>query len=596
MILRSINNPSDKEIDYLFSIEKFTSPATPISLSLSRSQKNERAFSLLEAEMREALDGRIDPAVYVMNAPCGTGKSTTVQKVLGEWKLSGFHPGSVIIFVATYDEIEAYVRGAGLDHDDYAICTSDPLYASYGRGMHHIDSANVLFVTHVRAEKDMRAKSSFEAMSAYFYKGKPRTLRVWDEGFAAAVGATFNRDDLYALSSAFKGLDAVDRAMFNDLWAACIAPKEGMSITIPLALAGVAERVLQKKLKGWDGPTKALAALGKLAGSKAFIRDARDGRWSFVGAGRSLSADIAPLFVLDASARLTDRYDQLPAHGMKVVRLEPATIDYQNLVVRICNLAAGKAALSNETTRTKVFGIIADLANSKPDESFLIVMAKEFCGKGEGDAVTLPTELAAKLNDASKVRIVNWGRHKGSNEFRDVQNVIIVSSHAYTNEAYEAMALADSGSIDGIASSEDVKRVRENEFMQNLYQGVCRGNVRNQESGICGSMNAYLIMRDSSERRNHIKTAFPGCMVEDWRPIAPKKKGQLDMAMRVLLELLDDKNTVSKKELVAACGGSGPSYLTKVYRDQRFIDFCAAHGILMLNNGFHRYGLFKLAA
>ena len=519
-----------------------------------------------------------------------------MQRVLAEWKLSGFPIGSVILFVATYDEINAYVSGAGLDHADYAICTSDPKYAAYGRGMHEMADAPVLFTTHVRAEKDMRATGSFEAISAFFYKGRPRTLRVWDEGFAAAVGATFDLDELCALSSAFKVLPAEERLLFNDLRQACITPTNGMSIPIPLAFVNAADRVLKRGLKGADGPKKALEALAKLAGSTAYARDAGDGRWRFVGASRSLPADIGPLFVLDASARLTDRYDQLPAHGMKVVSLEPATIDYRNLVVRICNLAAGKTALGNETTRTKVFGIIADLANSKPDDSFLIVMAKDFCSKGEGDTVALLNELAAKLKDSSKVRIINWGRHKGSNQFRDVQNVVIVSSHAYTNEAYEAMALADGGRLDGIVGSEVVKRVRDNEFMQNLYQSVCRGNVRNQEGGICGHMNAYLIMSDSSERRNHIKLAFPGCMVEGWKPIAPTKQSKLDTAMRVLLELLKDKISVSKKELVAACGGSGSSYLTKICKDQRFIDFCKIHRILMLNNGFQRYRSFEMAA
>lgn len=587
------NTITDELLDRLFPDDPKVSP---ISLNLSPGDKNERAFSLQRAKMREALDGGLDPAIYVMSAACGTGKSTAIQRVLAEWKLSDFPNGSAIIFVATYDEVDAYVHGAGLDHADYAICTSDPKYAAYGRGMHHMTDAPILFVTHVRAEKDMRATGSFDAISAFLYKGNPRALRVWDEGFSAAVGATFDRAHLYALSSAFRGLDAADHAMFNDLWAACINPRDGLSIAIPLEFADVAHRVLQKGLKGPPGPTKALEALAKLAGSTAFIRDAGNGHWSFIGAGRSLPVDIAPLFVLDASARLTDRYDQLPAHGLKVVRLEPATVDYQRLTVRICNLAAGKTALGNATTRTKVFRIIADLANSKPDESFLIIMAKEFCGKDVEGAPTLPGDLEAMLANPNNVRITNWGRHKGSNEFRDVGNVIIVSSHAYTKESYEAMALADSGTKDGIVSREQVQRVRDSEFMQNLYQGVCRGNIRNGEDGICGEMNAYLIMEDSADRQRHMKQAFPGCTVEDWQPVIPKKETNLTLVKRVLLELLDSRRIVSKAELLQACGGGIKSRLTKVYADVRFKDWLTVHGIHMMTNYFERAGARKMAA
>jgi hypothetical protein len=345
--------------------------------------------------------------------------------------------------------------------------------------------------------------------------------------------------------------------------------------------------VLKGGLKVAEAPKRTLEALGKLAGSTAYLRGNDHTDWTFFGAGRSLPADIMPLLVLDASARLTSRYKQLLAHGMNVVELEPALLTYDRVAVHWCNLAAGKTALRDAAQRGIIYGTIADLVNAKPSEDFLIVIAKDACGGGEGP-VAMPKELHALLPDPDRVRVTSWGRHIGTNEYRDIPNVIIVSAYNYGDDGYDALALAASGRQDGIVSKEERREEVASAFMHNVYQAVCRSTVRQRDGASAGAANVYLIMKDSEQRREQIMCALPGCSIDVWMPATPTKETKHDLVLRTLFAILEEQESVSFKALTTACAGSGDSYLTKIVRTPRFKDAIAGKGIVRRKNRFHR--------
>ncbi|WP_184506264.1 hypothetical protein [Sphingomonas endophytica] len=573
----------DEELDRLF---PEPSCSIPISSILSPVLKIERSLSLLKREMKKGFRGELSPAIHVMSADCGTGKTTALQKALRGWKADGFRGDGAIIFLRTLEEIDPIVTGTGLDHADYAVFTSDEKYKTYGAGRSAANRVPVLFISQVMARKMMLIAGDFAAVTDLHYYGKIRALRVWDEGFAAAEGAVFDLVDLHALPSAFKALPRADRDMLWSLIERCAEPFAGLALDIPLSIIDTVDRVLKGGLKVADAPKRTLEALGKLAGSTAYLRGNDYTDWTFLGAGRSLPADIRPLIVLDASARLTSRYKQLPAHGMNVIELEPALLAYDRVAVHWCNLAAGKTALRNPAQRAIIYGTIADLVNSKRSEDFLIVIAKDACGGGDGP-VALPKELNALLSDPDRMRVTSWGRHIGTNEYRDIPNVIIVSAYNYGDDGYDALALAASGSRDGIVSKEERRDEAASAFMHNVYQAVCRSRVRQRDGALAGAANVYLIMKDSDQRREQITRAFPGCSIDVWMPCTPIKQKH-DLVLHTLFAIMETQNSVSFNALTEACGGSGHSYLTKVVKTERFKGALQSKGIERVGNSFQR--------
>lgn len=215
-MLDLVHTPSDALIERLFPdiildidiepMENIKSPA-PIDISkkLSPDDKIKRAFSLLKEKMEQALDGGLDPAIYVMSADAGTGKSTAVQALLAEWKGKGFPGDGAIVFLNTLAEIDAYIAGAKLDKADYAVYSSNPAYAGYGAGREAAGTVPVLFATHSMARRRFVDIDTYAKASFFHYRGKPRALRVWDEAFLAVEYAAFDLNDLRMLPGALKG-------------------------------------------------------------------------------------------------------------------------------------------------------------------------------------------------------------------------------------------------------------------------------------------------------------------------------------------------------------------------------------------------------
>jgi hypothetical protein len=575
-----MTTPSDELLNRLFptndtvsngkllKAEYFETSAS-ISSKLSPGDEIERAFSLLKGKMQQALDGVLDPAVYVMSADAGTGKSTAVQALLAECKGKGFRGDGTIIFLNTLAEVDAYVMGAKLDRADYAVYTSDPVYARYGAGREAAGTVPVLFTTHSMARRRLAGRASFKDADCFHYNGQPRALRVWDEAFLPAEHAAFDLNALHMLPSALKGRPRHLVAMFEALEQNRGTVEAGDLIPIPAEIRDVVDAVLATGSKVTEQARRTLEALAKLAGSNAQINGSAEAGWYCIGIGRPIPADMAPLFVLDASARLTGRYDDWSGYGMKVVALEPAVLDYGNLAVHWWDRGCGKTAMNKADDRRTIMGAVADLINSKPTEGFLLVMSKEFAVIGPEGSSTVPGDLSGAVTDVGRVSVTTWGRHLSSNDHRDLENVVILGSYNYGDSAYDALALAAGGAIIGTANVGDRRREEAGEFKHNVYQAVCRVRCRNRIDGDCEPVNAYLIMTDSDRRRELVRAAFPNCSIETWAPL-PIKEKKADRVLAELLRMLELKSIVTKDELTAACGSGDRSYLTKVNNQARF--------------------------
>lgn len=518
-------------------------------------------FQQLEILIQDALDGIINPGIYVSSIDCGLGKSLLVQRKLRQWKADSF-PGleSFLVCLANFEEVDSYIAGIGLAKADYAVISASEEYNRYGLGVGRAKEARILFISHEQFYCRVRERDCFSAVDTFHYDGKPRSCIIWDEAFHWSRPVSFPVDALAALPDALVGCgaDIIEplRALIRD--STKLVTGEWMAI--PANIRAVAGKALMMRPNLGQRHKGVLEGLMKLAGSRAFFKCYR-GEWSIVGAGLPLPNDLPPMIVLDASARLTDRYERMKGQGASVHILDPVTSRFANLTFQLIDRGAGKQTLQNADNRHECWTIVADLMNEKPGEEWLLGCDKSLFD-GKDHLKGLPAELAPMLTDEGSVSAVTWGRHFGSNEYRHIRNVIVMGAWDYKAPAYDAIELAKGGTLEGDEWGDT--DARDMEFAGNLFQMVCRSNVRNHVDGVCGEATVYLIMPASAKRRALIQKAFPGCRIQTYLPpsIPPRTRAQKIIA--AFDKLFQTMTRVAIADLRREVEGSEPKdYFTK---------------------------------
>jgi hypothetical protein len=302
------------------------------------------------------------------------------------------------------------------------------------------------------------------------------------------------------------------------------------------------------------------------------------------------------MFVLDASARLTGNYNELRNYEFKVVQMEPAQVSYANLDIEWWDKGCGQTVLSTAKERATIIAAVAELVNSKSSESWLIVHRKSF-GRPEVDGSTsIPEDLQKLILEPSRVRSVTWGRHLGSNAFRDIPNVIIMGSYGYGGGAYDALHLAIAGQAEGLVTNEQRRAREDAEFCHNLYQAVCRSRVRQQQDGVCSRASAYLIMTRNEHRESLVARCFPDSTVRMWQPVQPVKKSKSQHVIDVLETKFANRTIIRKQDIIEACGGNDRSYLDKVFRGSAFKAYAKAKGLVRKGGYIFRNSPSSIAA
>jgi hypothetical protein len=567
-------------IERLFGEKKGVAEDSPLKTNLFTGT----GFQQLEILIQDALDGIINPGIYVSSIDCGLGKSLLVQRMLKQWKADGF-PGSesFLICLATFDEVNSYIAGIGLAKADYAVISANEEYNRYGLGLKRAKKARILFISHEQLYCRVRGKECFGAVDSFYYDDKPRSCIIWDESFHWSRPVSFPVDALAALPDALVGCgaDIIDplRALIRD----STKLATGDSMTIPANIRKVAGNALMKRPNLGQRHKGVLEGVTKLAGSRAFFK-CYYGEWSVIGAGLPLPNDLPPMIVLDASARLTDRYERMKDQGATVHILSPVTGHFANLTIRWIDKGAGKQTLQNADNRHECWTIVADLMNAKPEGEWLLGCDKSLF-EGKDHLKGLPAELASMLTNEDYVSAVTWGRHFGSNAYRHIPNVIVMGAWDYKAAAYDAIELAKGGGLqDGEWGDTDA---RDMEFAGNLFQMVCRSNVRNHVDGVCGEATVYLMMPANDKRRALIERAFPGCRIETYLSpsIPPRTRAQKIIA--AFEKLFQSMDAVAIADLRREIEGSeAKDYFSKPLKSDEVSRYLTANRIKREKNMF----------
>lgn len=528
--------------------------STLSSYSSSLSPDAERALSAVLTTMESGLRGELASSFYLSAIDPGTGKSLAVAMFLRAYKDAGFLPANgVLVLVSRLAEIETYLAAAGLDRDEVAVLTGEPTLNALGAPEALHDRAPVMFTTQQRLAA-RGAKATMSALPAFFYRGAPRALRIWDESILPGAQQVVKVDDLGALlgplRASKKAVATSVQSTIIEAWQA--AP--GDVLTIPEDLSGS---------WGKAGDFVGAAELSALAGHEARVVNIH-GDVRLAGASPTLPADFAPAIVLDASGRVRKAYRLWEDRTGSLTRLPSAHNDYSDMVVHVWRHASGRRTLADAKARRAIVEAIVGTIRERPGEEWLIVHYK--------DAITLMPEVRLKLDPkvADRVHGLTWGRHHGTNAFARVPNIIVVGQPDYGEHGYEATAAAAIGDGKVPELSDDERMaLREGEMAHNLLQAVCRSRARVARNGVAGACRVYLCISAGSDLEAVLDDCFPGHHRREWMPSGSVglsgRKGQV---VRYLAERFEaDRDAVVRKKEVTQAVGIKPPALPKILAD-----------------------------
>ncbi|MBP2304603.1 hypothetical protein GBZ48_17800 [Azospirillum melinis] len=491
-----------------------------------------------QAKAMEAMaNGTARPTLYLSSLDPGVGKTQTLYAFVRNLVRSPAHAGvGVLICLGRLEEVRSFVQGmsafGSLPPTAVAVMTGDKELNALGHPVPQ--EAQVLVTTHQRMER-MRGRRLSEAV-AFFYQGRPRTVRVWDESFLPARAVVLNTNTIASLLETLSTINPDLRARIM----ATVNEVEGLPDNSTYSVPDFAAEFsigLPKVIRamGRRAPTRlkdAAADLWHLSGRTVSVRCGNRDGWALVDYRDSLPSDMAPMLILDASGRVRATYDDMEARGL-LVRLQSAVKRYDNLTVHLWDKGGGKSSFALHGD--ELCKEVARMVLTKPQEPWLVIVHKPHPTGGDYERLIRQNLQGADVD----VAFLTWGNHMATNAYVDRSNVILAGTLFYGTAQYEALkrSVADQRASDACVSAEALARVKIGETMHRLLQALCRASVRRCEGDSCPPTNAYVIGNSRHDFKGALAEAFPGAKVKAWRPEGLKLTGYVAKAIVYLSEM-----------------------------------------------------------
>ncbi|MDY0884314.1 hypothetical protein ACFPL7_01000 [Dongia soli] len=551
-----------------------------------------KALSAIAGTMEAMADGTCLPHYYLSSLDPGIGKTQTLIQTIKEvvtakeYDLAPKYPNvGIVVFLSRLDEIKNLVGEGGFSPCSFSVLTSDMELNKAGLGSDRVNDAQILFTTQQRLENATLRGSKFADCSAFFYRGKPRQVRVWDESLVPGRNIVIERRSILAL---LELLHKRYPALTADLENICDNLRElsdGELYEVPdfVEKHGISDLTAKGVLRTlWDHRAETIQSLWFLSGRKVGVR--REGKTNlFIDHQNFLPDDLAPLLILDASGRVRTTYEFWKNRRKGLEELPTGHKRYDNLTVDVWRQSGSKSGWKTNP-RKLVEGIRAMIATD-PDRDWLIIHHLP-----HSVGINLPKELKAHpAVNADRLKFLTWGQHFAVNTFKDIPNVILAGTLFYASSVIESlgMAAAKHPSSDGALSKADKDKIELGEHSHDILQALCRGRVRGCVDGVCPPSKAFVIAHPSSGIPASLETIFPRATVRDWKP--PLKSGDVSAVplkgkAKTAFEFIYARLKVECRPLVTF-GEAGKSVnydksdFRKIRKNQAFIEALAMAGI-----------------
>ena len=485
-------------------------------------------------------EGELEDKFFVSSLDPGVGKTIAVTSFLKALSVSANHKNiGALVGVSTKNEIRAIKEGItslGVTDQSFAVKVSDSSRDASGLndellalGSGNPPRSQILLTT-----QQMIVQRSFEVpfddIGAFHYQGQPRKIRIWDESLLPAEPVCISIDEISSTLHPLAQRYPEQRVRLYGLIDQVRYAKDGDAISTSEAFGGFGEVNLLTVIRDRNSlPLGTLATLRCLVSTRfdeLVVRIARNGVPHLVGFASSLPPDIAPVVVLDASARVKHTYELCKKSRGNLVYLKSAVKDYSKLKVHVWNKGGGKSAISSDPSRYAA--AIYDTINTAIDAHWLVVHHKFKTDDGFDLRELIDSGVNKTSQEAeANIDYLSWGNHSATNAFKDVDHIILAGTLFYRPENYEAISNAATGKTSsGAIDVEAVTKTRLGESLHGILQAACRGSVRNIREGIAQPCDVFLIAKKGNGIADQLQHIFPGCQVLEWVPEPPKLSGR----------------------------------------------------------------------
>ncbi len=503
------------------------------------SEQMYQALEDITGTLSAMAEGRADAVVFLSSLDPGIGKTTAVSSFVESLiEDEGYSHVGVMICVARLDEIRGMVERMNIPGERFAVLTSDKDVNALSSTK--VDDSQVLFTTQQRLENHLDG-DSFAAAEEFYYKGKPRDVRIWDETWLPGVGVVVGKDDLSSLLKPMRPVYPELTKVVDGLIDRIRDLDEGSRLEIPDFESdyGVDLNAALRAVDGSQSANSSVTSLWLMSGKTVTIR--RDGAYGSVMLTyhQTLPEDLAPMIVLDASGRVRETYAEMESCRGNIVRLTSARKRYDDLTIHHWNVGGGKTAWSDSGRFRELADGIASTIKKKPEDKWLIVVHKT--GGKIRNVESAVRDLLGLDHDHSKVHFINWGRHMATNAYADIPNVILAGTLFLRPSTYEALGrLAADRSPDHEYSDKDMRRIAMGEHMHCILQALCRASVRQCRGDSCPPCDAYVIASITSGIPATLPKVFPGAKIREWRPVKRELKGKIKAVLAYLDQRIDE--------------------------------------------------------
>jgi hypothetical protein len=556
------------------------------------------ALTDLALTLEAMAEGRAASKFFLSCLDPGVGKTQTITRFT-DTLLSrpDYEDVGVVICVGRLSEVATLVDAIAVPEDILSVLTSDATLNALGKAP--VNAAQVLITTQQRIEKQLN-NGAFNDASGFFYRGKPRAVRIWDESYLPGQTITLGADDLAFILRVLTPLSPELRETVKDIFNTVDGLSDGSVYEVPdfvsqhdVDLNDVLGMIDGDRDNGErslrDDQRAILSSLWFLAGKIVTVR--RDGRMgnAVIDYRDTLPEDLAPMVILDASGRVRETYRDIEHSRRTLVRLKTAAKRYDNLTVHLWQTGGGKQSF--QKSGGKLIAGIVKAIDTKPTERWLVVVHRRDVKVGNVEQDLRSLIKAPQQN----VEFITWGQHMATNDYVDVKNVILAGTLFYRPSFYEALKRLAAGrpANKGNVTREELERVMLGEHAHAILQALCRGAVRRCDGEHCHPCDAYIIASVKSGIPAALPSIFPGCTVVRWQPLERSLKGHVKAAVELVEQWFKSAkpgDVLPFKQLSKELGITSHDFKHSVRRHPDFISAVSELGIVEWGKGIYFTG------
>jgi|GEM_PF-1183413 len=533
----------------------------------------------LASHLEAMADGTAEKLYYLSSLDPGVGKTQTIKHFAKELlKSPDHHSASVLICVGRLAEIQEYVNDAGLGEKDFAVYVEkENDLNALGNPM--VDRARVLFTTQQMLVSRTKRYGSFEGIKDFWYNGRPRSVRIWDEACLPARPITIDLTLIEGMTNAASKAAPQLYPLLTKLTDDIRRMSCGGYVDIPdfATVMPVTSALHDIYDKEKSGVQETVRDLWTLSGKTASVGTYGIKPWC-VHYENTLPDDLKPMVICDASGRVSQTYPHWSNGRGDLVELSRGSKNYKNLTLHYWPESGGKTAwLKGPEKRIEA---IASAIQSKPDEQWLVVHHM----KSNDFELDIPAEVIGTVGPGVGVHFAHWGGSdfKATNEYRDIPNIILAGTLFYPEPVYEAIGRLSRGlSSDDKIDREHLRQIKLGEHADHILQAVCRGSVRKSDGEFCHPCDVYIIGAPQHGIPQMLKdgSIFPGATAVEWVPFEDEEL--LALADWISSELKIKERVASKDAMEWAKYVDRSNFQRDVLNNDQFEAALGERGIIL---------------